>query len=509
MIRWLKPRDPVCATSQRARRTLWRAIGVAALMAATTAAAALDPAAAPSAAAATARDLAPAPPQLVLPAPTNDPRTVDFTTDPVLIFVRSPASTATPQDGFRAAVAAAVARHPVRAEAEANTDTARAQRREVRAGLFPSISATVVGSQSLARDFIDTSAAVERLLPRGRTDANLAADQLLFDFGATGARIGWATARLRAAKAAADGAAIALAQSATQACYEIIAYQALTELSDALVARHQSILAYTKTRIDAGVGAGGDLARAEAGLADALGDRARSIRLLAAARARYRELFGTEAPQHPVRPPMDAPMQDDPILSRDAALDKSRRTPDVANAEALAQAAHAEARAIRRDTLPRVTAGFAATRYNILGVGPNYDVRGQFQLRQSFSAGGADAARINAADARARAATAAADRSRVEAERDAEAAFADARILASAALALADAYRANRRNRDITAEQFRLSRGSLIELLRAESDYFAAARALVLGRIEQDLAGYTLLARTGGLLTHFAIPPAH
>lgn len=55
------------------------------------------------------------------------------------------------------------------------------------------------------------------------------------------------------------------------------------------------------------------------------------------------------------------------------------------------------------------------------------------------------------------------------------------------------------------AEQFRLSRGSLIDLLRTEADYFAAARALVAGSVERDLAHYTLLARTGGLLRHFAI----
>jgi adhesin transport system outer membrane protein len=243
------------------------------------------------------------------------------------------------------------------------------------------------------------------------------------------------------------------------------------------------------------------MARAEAGLADAIGAASTSARALAAARARYRELFGSEAPAHPVRPGDDVGK----VASADLAIRQSSATPEVVTAEALAAAAAAEARAVRGEALPRLGAGISATRFNVFEPGPNHDVRATFTLRQTLSMGGAEAARNSAAIARARAASASADRVRAEAERDAEAAFADAAILEPAVAALADAYRANRRNRDITAEQFRLSRGSLIDLLRTEADYFAAARALVAGCIEWDLAGYTLMARTGALLRHFAI----
>ena len=403
---------------------------------------------------------------------------------------------------FDAAVAAAVSRHPRRAEAQAGIDVADAGRREVRAGLFPLVSASVIGSRSLARDFIDTSAAVERLLPRGRADAGVGADQLLFDFGATGARIAGATARRRGAGAGADAAATAFALDAVAAWYQVVGFQALTDLTDALVARHRTILTDTAARVDAGVGAGGDIVRADAGLADAVGDAARTARSLAAARAQFRERFGAEAPVRPQRPAPAALA----VVSADAAIVQSHCIPGIAVADAGADTAAAEARAVRRDALPRLSAGVMATRFNVLDPGPNYDLRGQFSLRQSLSLGGAEAARTFGADARRRAAIAAAATARLEAERDAAIAFAEARILDDALLALGNAYRANRRNRDITAEQFRQSRGSLIDLLRTESDYFAAARALVLGGIERDLARYALLARTGGLLRHFAIP---
>ena len=412
------------------------------------------------------------------------------------------AAAAVPGDDFTAAIAAAVLRHPRRVEAEAGVAIADAGRREVRAGLFPTLSASVGGSQSLARDFVDTSAAVERLLPRGRADASVGVDQLLFDFGATAARIAGASARRRAAAADADASATAFALDAVTVWYHVIGYQALTELSEALVAQHRAILSETQARVVAGIGAGGEVARAEAGLADAVGDAARTARSLAAVRAQFRERFGADAPLHPFWPARVAIA----IASADAAGLASVSVPQVAAARANAAAVATEARAVRGDALPRLSAGVAATRFNVFGIGPNYDVRGQFNLRHALSVGGAEAARTAAADARRRAAAAAADTARAEAERDAAAAFAEAHLLETSVTALTAAYRANRRNRDITAEQFRLSRGSLIDLLRTEGEFFAATRALLLGSVERDLSRYALLARTGGLLAHFAIP---
>ncbi|OYU13849.1 MAG: hypothetical protein CFE37_14020 [Alphaproteobacteria bacterium PA4] len=189
----------------------------------------------------------------------------------------------------------------------------------------------------------------------------------------------------------------------------------------------------------------------------------------------------------------------------DAAQAMSHNSPEVQTALALAEAARAEARATRAEALPRLTAGVSATRFAVFEAAHNHDVRGQFSLSQRLSTGGAEAARTDEATARARAAGFASDRVIAGAERDAETALADAHILDATVATLATAYRANRRNRDTMAEQFRLSRGSLIDLIRTEQDYVAAARALIEGSIERDLAHLTLLARTGELLDHFGI----
>lgn len=71
-----------------------------------------------------------------------------------------------------------------------------------------------------------------------------------------------------------------------------------------------------------------------------------------------------------------------------------------------------------------------------------------------------------------------------------------------------DAYLAQRRARDGYAEQFRVERGTLLELLRAEADLVAAAIAYFRAVSGADAARWTLLARTGRLVALLGIDPA-
>ncbi len=437
---------------------------------------------------------------LRLPPPGREPQRIDFVGDPLLVFLAG----AAPPEAFRTAIADAVTRHPATLEAGALRDDAGATRRAAGSAMFPRLDAAILASRSLASRFDTGTAFVESLQPRGRADAVLGAEQLLWDFGATGARIAAASARLRAASSNAQGVAAATALRAVAAWYDVLAGQALADLSDALVARHAAILADTRARAAAGVGSAADVARAEAGHADAIGDSARYTQALAAARARYSEVFGADAPARPPRPL--PPVSSAPDMAAAALM--SHATPDVVAAIAGADSARIEARAAVAEALPRVAAGVNASRYDVFGSTHDFDVRGQVSLRQSLSLGGAEAARIAGARARARAAGFASDRAGADAERDAMVAFADAGILDRTLAARETAYRANRRARDAMAEQFRLSRGDLTDVLRAEQAYFAAAAALLQASIDRDMARYTLLARTGELLPLFALQKA-
>ncbi len=428
---------------------------------------------------------------LTLPAPSGAPQQIDFAHDPLVTFDRD----AVPDPAFLDTLGRAVEAHPAVAAAVAAAQATAAVRVQVRAGLFPQVDAQLVADDALARNFGDRTAVVESLRPRSRTDVVLNGSQLLYDFGATGNRIAAANERILAARAEVEGVAEDTALRAVAAWYDVLAYQTLSGLGAAMAARQRDILEDVRARVAQGMGAGGDVARAEAVLAGTEAVEARYDRLLGQARARYREAFGADAPSHLDRPlaPLSA------AHSLDAAEALARRSPAVAAALRRAEAARRDYRAAKADGLPKLTANINGSRYDVFS-GSDYEVRGTVSLRQSLFAGGHQRGVIEEANAKARSAGFTADRVAAETERDAASAFSDVAALQRTLATLQTAYAANRRVRDSYVEQFRVSRGTLIELLRAEEDYFNAATRYLQGIVELDVARYALLARTGEIL---------
>ena len=433
-----------------------------------------------------------------LPGPSGAPQSIDPAADPLLNFIRA----ADTSGEFTAMVGRAVERHPSVQEAINAQREARQVRAEVRAGLLPRVDVQLNGDYSLARNFgTDADNIIERSRPRTRTDANVTGEQLLYDFGATGARIRAASARITAAEAEVRSVANDAGIRAVAAYYDVLAYQTLADIGQAFIQRHRDILEDTRLRFQQGYGAGGDVARVESYLASAEGRVARFERQLASARARYREAFGAPAPARVVRPapPVSA------AASADAAIELSDKAPEVAAARAREASAEREWRAARADRLPRITGVVDATQYDVLDDGNDYDVRGRVVLRHNLFAGGRTGARANQALARLRQAEFAADRVMNESSRDAGIAYEDVRILERQAATLERAYIANRRTRDLFVEQFKVSRGTLLDVLQAEQDYFTAASDYLQGATELDVARHVLLDRTGELLGHFDV----
>lgn len=430
-------------------------------------------------------------PGVTLPAPGGEPQSIDFAHDPLLLFLGDTA-TGTP---FLDTLGRAVERHPAVAAALADEEATEGVRVQVRAGLFPQVGAEFIAAKSLTRYFPDRSAIVESLQPKSRSDVIVTGDQLLYDFGATGNRISAADDRIRAASAEVEQVAADTGLRAIAAWYDVLGYQSLVDLSEAMVGRQRSILADVRLRVRQGVDAAGDIARTEAVVADSEAEASRFTRLLEQARGRYREAFGVEPParlQRSVPPRSDA-------LSLDRAQMLGRKSPVVIAAIMRAEAARRDARAVRADGLPRLSASVNGSRYDLFS-GKDYEVRGTIVLHQSLFAGGHQRGLVDESKARQRSAIFTADRVTGESERDAGIAFTDVVALGRTEKTLEAAYTANRRARDTYVEQFRVSRGSLIELLRAEREYFNAATALLQGVIELDVARYTLLARTGEFL---------
>lgn len=434
--------------------------------------------------------------QPLLPAPSRDPLAIDPSADPILALGRTAAGT----QQFRDAIAEAVLRHPAIGEARAAMEEAEAGRRGARQMMFPSIDASLSSYRVIAREFSDDpDNIVERSRRKSRTDAILAIQQPVVDFGATQSRIAAAVARLRAAGADRDTAADEVALRAVGTWYEVFGYRALVRLGQAFAAAQSELKNAVEERVRQGVSAPGDVARVESYLALTATRLAGYRRSLADAEARYAELFGTPAPPSLQRAPLPAAGQGPtPQPTPDA-----HPVPRVRAAEALAAAARADARAARADTAPQLSAGIDAGRYGVFETDKDYDIRGRVTLRVRLF-GGVDA-EADQVRARAFAAEARADRVRVEADRDAAIAASDVRALSEQLDALQANYLASRRSRDVLMERFRVARGTLFDVLAAEDAYFETAAAYVRGLIELDTARYILLSRTGRLLESLSI----
>jgi len=59
--------------------------------------------------------------------------------------------------------------------------------------------------------------------------------------------------------------------------------------------------------------------------------------------------------------------------------------------------------------------------------------------------------------------------------------------------ALRENYVASRRTRDVQVERFRVSRGTIVDVLEANESYFETAVAYVIAMSELDAARYVLL----------------
>jgi len=433
-----------------------------------------------------------------LPAPSADPLHIDFSGDPVLRLARRQ----TPPDQFRALVGNAVERHPGTLEAEASTAEARAVVSEAYERRLPSVDLTVQNYQVLARQFSnDPNNIIERTRAHARTDAQLSITQNIFDFGASADRVAAAGARLRSAAADAEANADNIALTTIAAWYDVFAYRAFVGLTENFVANQQELRAAVEERIRQGVSAPGDTARVESYLASAQTRLASFRRLLANAEARFTQLTGAPPPPNLER----APVAELPAMSRDAASLAAMSAPQPRSAQAAADAARQEARAIRADRMPQISVGLDAGRYGVFENTRDYDVRGRVTYRQHLFGG--TESRLAQANARARSADARASRIRDEAARDAAIAWSDVQALEEQLKAMEASYVASRRSRDVLVERFINARGNLFDVVAAEDSYFETATSYIRALSELDAARYVLLSRTGGLLKELRIDP--
>ncbi len=404
---------------------------------------------------------------------------------------------------YRNTVATAVQGHPRVLEAIANQREQGQRVREVRAGLLPTINADLNTNRSLSRRFFDLQGRrVESLQPKATTDVSLQGQQLLTDFGATRHRIKGQALRTVAAQSDVADAATNVALEAASAWSAVVELQTLTQLGDAFIKRHEKILADTKLSFDQGFGRGSDVARVEAYLARAEGTVANLTRDLAQAKARYRSVFNTAAPDNLERVGLPKTM----AATADEAVSLAQaQGASVVRAKALTSGAKEDYKAARSDLYPRLAVGVDATKYGIFHGGNDYDIRTRLISNYPLFDGGSRSSKSAQAYQRYRAAEDSESRAAQETARDTIIAFEDVTALQAQVDTLKRAYVASVRSRDYFIEQFKVARGTLLDVLQAEQDAFEATVAYIRAIGQLDLARQTLMARTGELLPSYGV----
>lgn len=432
----------------------------------------------------------------LLPAPGGNPLAIRGDTDPLLRLTRQTAPIALLQQ----IVAATLARAPDAAEAVATRDEAEAALGEVKAIRRPTVDVTISAYRVLSRNFgNNVENIIEESRPRYRTDQLLTIDQLLLDGGGANARIGAARERLRAAETDILGAQDRVALQTLASWYDVFSYRALVALSIAFSGQQRGLRAMVEERIRRGASAAADLARIDSYTTSARARLARFRRLDAQATARFEALTGSSPPGDLAR----APYIGRSAISRDLAVARATDVPAVRAARSIAEAARNDAKAAGADRLPTISAGVDAGRYGIYETPRDYDVRARLTLRQRLWGGIEE--RDHQARARARTAEARSARVSIEAARDAEIAWSDVKALEDQRVALEASYLASRRSRDAIAERFRVSSGTLFDVIEAEDRYFETAVGYLQAVTELDAARYVLLSRTGQLLPALGI----
>lgn len=402
---------------------------------------------------------------------------------------------------FNRRIQAAVAAHPALVAQQSQAAIARAETRAARAALYPRISADVNADIVIARRFnTGTSNVVESLRPDEQVNVGVSASQLIFDGGATFARIRSAKARRTESARSIDARINDLSLSALSAYHDVAVHQAILALGADYVAHHERLVSNVKERERAGAGSRSDVLRAEARLAAA---RSRVAQIKESARiadVRFAEYFRI-APETLRLPSYESVA----VGTRDEAVSLAlQKNPVVAAAAARTQGLEAERSAAKASRLPELRATVTGTSFDVLNGAEDYDVRAGVNMRYDLFAGGARGAAISRAKAAAEQQQNEEDRVRLEVERDAAIAFERREAANERLAALESALVANHQARAMVEERFRAARGDLIDVIQAENDWFEAGVAYLAGLADRDMASYELMEFTGDLLRFFS-----
>lgn len=405
---------------------------------------------------------------------------------------------------FRERVARAVESNPALAGTKNRSDEFAEGVNEVRGGLYPQVGMRLSGGRSLAAPSGSYGSSAH-----GRTDLVLTARQLVYDFGATFARIDAARFEERATRFEGFDLANQMALDAISAYLNVINLRQQVILADQNVAQHRDISAMVETRITAKVAPLSDMDQINSRRATAEAQLITYTGQLERAEAVFRELFDEDAGSI-LAPVLDLTL---PPNDEESLIAAVAEHPQMKMREMQVRAAKHLSEAARDDNLPKVVLEADATRYDIdptsssggNNFGTPYGAVARLNIIYDFFDGGSGTARKKKAVYRAAKAANDRDAYQRELSRQIRYAYANAVATKRSLTALRLSVEAGKGTVNAYGQKYRIGRVSLIDLLDAQADLYKAVINFNSGRWEALLAQFNVLMLTGDLLDYFHV----
>lgn len=343
-----------------------------------------------------------------------------------------------------------------------------------------------------------------------RRELGLSMSQMLYDGYETKSRVDTSMAGARAEQARSAEQAEALALEVATVYLDVIRQRQLLESTKNNVAAHQDTFNKISRRADLGVGSVADATQARGRLALANYNLTVVEGNLWESEINFERVVGYKPGE--LEMPADDCCTHLPYTAEDARYLAVMEHPRFAAAVADHEASLGQVGVANSAMHPKV---FLEVDYT-----SNKGANGVSERKQSASAmvrarqniyrGGADEARISISQHRADVARAQGEKDRRDLEADAQIAWFK---LESVYLQIPELERRQNEaqgTRDAYAKQFNIGQRSLLDLLDSENELFTANNELIVAKIDEQLARYTLLARVGRLNDFMELEvPAH
>lgn len=360
---------------------------------------------------------------------------------------------------LREAILRAFARNPKIAEAAAQIHVGEGDLDAARSAWYPQISLQATGGRSHQTD---SSGSLNNSGSGGLT-----LSQLLYDFGRTNGAIDEQHHLSDAYRFSLYDSMTTVAQDTLQAYLEVKRYQALVVAARANVASLERVREMAKLRADAGLSSQSDVLQAETRIAGMHASLEQYRAQQRSAQAQLTVLTGVVSDNLPELPQT--------LLKQQVTLDKIayEKSAAVRSAEAKQEAARERVRQASSNHWPTIKVQAGRTRYEN-DSRSYWDDELQLQVEAPLYQGGLVNAKTRSAEGDREAAQAAIQQSKLDINQRASTAYADMLGAQQRQQAGDDQYASADHTRAVYADEYKLNKRSLNDLLSVEQDVFQA-----------------------------------